>query len=263
MDNIVQATTSMRSSVSKLKKRLSDLRIQVETFDAEIEKIETKFDNILTQAEIYKSKLEREMGREVRRLNKELEQAKKAAPVPSPEELISTQELNIASTIAIFNSLLFSMCGDEDDFRLACEAFLFPVVFQRLMDGEDDAYYLTKVPASAPIVVERGREYIKWIRENFSTHLTYPETWEEAMPQIRDWLANDALPLLYGARDDQWDIDIPFSLTEILLWHNSPIDRPLNFSSIFDAYEIYRKHKDTVFHTTGLLTFEQQQFLRK
>lgn len=255
----MQATTSMRSSVSKLKKRLSDLRIQVETFDAEIQKIETKFDNILTQAEIYKSKLEREMGREVRRLQKELEAAKKAAPVLSAEEIISAQELNIASTISIFNSILFAIAGENDDFRLACEAFIFPVVYQRLMEGEDDAYYLTEVPVSAAVVVERGREYITWIRSNFPTHLTYPETWEEAMPHIKDWWANDALPLLYGARDDQWDIDIPFSLTEILLWHNSPIDRPLNFSSIFDAYEIYRKHKDTVYRSTNLRDFEKSQ----
>ena len=255
----MQATTSMRSSVSKLKKRLSDLRIQVETFDAEIEKIETKFDNVLTQAEIYKAKLERELGREVRRLQKELEAAKKAAPEVSSEQLISSQEIKIASTISIFNSLLYAIAGTEDDFRLACEAFIFPVVYQRLMDGEDDAYFLTEVPASASLVVARGKEYMQWVRDTYSTHLTYPETWEEAIPQIRDWWANDALPLLYGARDDQWDIDVPFSLTEILLWHNSPIDRPLNFSSIFDAYEIYRKHRDTVYYTSGLNLFEQQQ----
>ena len=254
----MQATTSMRSSVSKLKKRLSDLRIQIESFDAEIEKINTKFENILTQAEIYKSKLEREMGREVRRLEKELEKAKKSGPELTAEQIVTASELKIASTISIFNAILYSMTEENDDFRLACEAFIFPTIFQRLMDGEDDAYFLTEVPASASLVVERGREYLQWVRENFSTHLTYPETWDEAMPHIRDWWANDALPLLYGARDEQWDIDIPLSLTEILLWHNSPIDRPLNFSSIFDAYEIYRKHKDVVYRSTDLMAFERK-----
>jgi hypothetical protein len=39
-DNLVYATNSMRSSVSSLKKKLSNIRVQVELFDSEIEKIE-------------------------------------------------------------------------------------------------------------------------------------------------------------------------------------------------------------------------------
>jgi hypothetical protein len=80
---------------------------------------------------------------------------------------------------------------------------------------------------------------------------------------MREWWANDALPLLYGARDEQWDIDAPFSLPEMLLWRDSPGDRPLNFSTIFEAYEIYRKHKDAVYDSTGLREFELKQFLNK
>ena len=66
--------------------------------------------------------------------------------------------------------------------------------------------------------------------------------------------------MIYGSRDEQWDIDIPLTLAEMLLWRESPGDRPLNFSRIFDAYEIYRKHKDEAYEGTGIREFELQHF---
>ena len=66
--------------------------------------------------------------------------------------------------------------------------------------------------------------------------------------------------MIYGSRDEQWDIDLPLTLTEILLWKDSPADRPLNFPKIFDAYEIYRKHKDEIYGPTGIREFELKNF---
>lgn len=255
-DNIVLATNSMRSSVSKLRKRLSDLRIQVEAFDAEIEKINTKFENILGAAEIYKSKLEREMGREVRRLQKELEKAQRQSSGSLTDLSAAPLELKVASTIGIFESILMAMCEDAPDFRVASEAFLFPAVYERVITGEDEAYFLSEVPASATLLVERGKEYIQWLRTEYSTHVTSESVWDEVIPTIRDWWANDALPLLYGARDEQWDIDLPLSRAEIMMWRESPADRPLNFSGVFDAFEIYHKHYDTVYESADIRKFE-------
>jgi hypothetical protein len=261
MDNIVHATNGMRTSVSGLKKKLSNLRIQVEAFDAELEKINTKFDNLITQADIYKAKLEREMGREVRRLERELALLRKGAPVSPKSEAPAPSELNIAATLAIFDSILRMISEGADDFRLASEAFLFPAVYERVVSGDEEAYYLTEVPASATVVIERGREYVQWARSEYDTHLTDPDTWEIAIGKIRDWWANDALPLLYGARDEQWDIDMPLTHMEMTMWKESPVERPLHFSSVFEAYELYRKHKDTVYESTGLREFELKQFL--
>jgi hypothetical protein len=98
------------------------------------------------------------------------------------------------------------------------------------------------------------------MRQEYDTHVTDPETWAEAIDYIVEWWRNDALPMIYGARDEQWDIDVPMSLPEILLWRESPGDRPLNFPKIFDAYEIYRKHKDNIYGTTGLREFELKLF---
>jgi hypothetical protein len=46
----------------------------------------------------------------------------------------------------------------------------------------------------------------------------------------------------------------------MLLWRSSPADRPLHFSSIFDAYEIYKKNKDAVYESSGVRTFELKMF---
>jgi hypothetical protein len=260
LDNLLTSTNTTRTSLTNLKKKLSKLRIQVEEFSADLEKIDTKFENVLAQAEIYKSKLEREMGREVRRLERELSLLTKSLKgKPCSPSAIAT-DLKVASTVGVFDTILRHMCANADDFRLASEAFLFPAVYERVMDGGEDAYFLEEIPPSAVLVINRGKEYIHWIREEYDTHITDPDTWPNAIDHIVEWWRNDALPMMYGARDEQWDIDVPLTLQEILLWKESPADRPLNFSKIFDAYEIYRKHKDETYGTSGLREFELKLF---
>jgi len=259
-DNLIYATNSMRSSVSSLKKKLSNLKIQFEVFDAEIARLEDKFDKVLTESEIYKTKLEREVSRDVRRLEKELEALRKTGEFKEPTQKTSSTELSVSSTIAIIESTLRLICEGADDFRLISEAFLFPAVIERVVKGTEEAYLLDEVPASAHIVVKRGREYVAWIRSEYETHLTDPEAWDSAVTEVTNWWRNDALPLLYGSRDEEWDIDIPLTLAEMIQWRDSPAERPILFSSVFDAYELYRLNKDTVFETTGLRQFELKQF---
>ena len=259
-DNLLYATNSIRSSVTSLKKKLSNLKVSVEHFDAELEKLDTKFDALITQSEIYKNKLEREMGREVRRLERELSLLKKGLSNDKPKVSASGEELQIATTMSILEVILRSVSDGAEDFRLISESFLFPAVVERVVRGEEEAYFLDEVPASAKLIVERGRQYVSWIRETCETHLTDPLAWEEFSPQICDWWRNDALPLLYSSRDEQWDIDIPLSLQEMLLWRSSPADRPLHFSPVYDAYEIYKKNKDTVYESSGVRNFELKMF---
>lgn len=259
-DNIVLATNSMRSSVSSLKRKLSNLRVQLEVFDAEIEKIDTKFEKILTEVEIYKAKVEREMGREVRRLEVEIKSLHNNGITKKTPENTSPEEIKIAQTICIFDSILRNMCQGADDFRTISEAFLFPAVYERVVKGTDDAYFIEEMPQTATLVLQRGREYINWVRAECKTHLTEPTAWETYIGTITDWWRNDALPLIYGSRDEQWDVDAPLSLPEMTSWQNNPADRPLNFSPIFDSYEIYRKHKDTVYESTGTKQFDVRAF---
>lgn len=259
-DNLVHATNSMRSSVSSLKKKLSNLRVQVEYFDAEIEKIEGKFEKILTQADIYKAKLEREMGREVRRLERELALLRKNGSSIVPLEEAGANDLKIASSVAILDGILRQISAGADDFRLISEAFLFPAVIERILAADEEAYFLEEVPPSAAAVVQQGRQYVAWIRDEYETHLTDPDAWDDAIGPVTDWWRNNALPLIYGCRDEQWDIDVPLTLTEMLTWRDVPAERPITFSAVFDAYEVFRKFKDQVYEPTGLRKFELQQF---
>lgn len=256
LDNLLTATNTTRTSLTNLKKKLSKVRIQLDDLAADIEKIDTKFENVLSQAEVYKAKLEREMGREVRRLERELALLRKTTTgVTAPFEATKS-DLKVASTIGIFDTLLRHMCEGAEDFRLASEAFLFPAVYDRVMEGNEEAYFLEEIPASAVLVIDRGKKYVEWVRREYNTHITDPETWNPCINTLVDWWRNDALPLLYGCRDEQWDIDLPLSLTEMLLWRESPRDRPLNFPRIFDAYEIYRRYKDDVYKSSGIRDFD-------
>lgn len=258
-DNLLTATNSMRSSVATLKKKLSNLKIQIELFDAEIDKVENKLENILVQADIYKCRIEREAKREVRRLAREL----KTMP-PLYQENVSNAtneiDLKVATSIGIFETILRHMCGTADDFMAASHAFLFPAVYERIMDGSDENYYLPKVPVAAEIVISRGKEHIEWLRQEYETHLTDPETWKDAIDYIVEWWRNDALPLIYGAHDEQWDDDQPFSQQEMVLWRQSATERALHFPKIFDAYEIYRRFKYDIYETSGLHAFEIRYF---
>jgi hypothetical protein len=262
MDNIVFATDSMRSSVSSLKKKLSNLKISVEQLGSEVEKIETKFDKLLTQTEIYKAKLEREKGREVRRLELELSKLKKQLKETGPvsDSQGDPTELSIASTIAVLECLLRHICEGADDFRLMSYAFLFPAVIERVASSEDPAYFLHKLPQSSQIVINRGKEYVKYLREICETHVTDPEAWEQHVFSVTDWWRNDALPLLYGERDEEWDSDIPLSLAEMLMWRDEPGERPIHFSPVFDAYETYRAHKDEVYNSSEVRAFDLKMF---
>lgn len=260
-NNLVYPITSIRSSVTSLKKKVTALRTSVENLNNELDNIEGKFDRLVSESEIFKAKLERETGREVRRLEKELENLRKQLESNVPSEPPTPEEdLKVASTLAIIESLLRAICDGADDFRLLSYSFLFPAVIDRVVKGDEEAYFLEEIPTSMDVVVRRGREYVAWIREECDTHLTDPESWNRFSPQICDWWRNDALPLLYGCRDENWDIDEPFSLAEMEDWRNNPAERPMRFPGIFDAYEVYRRHKDEVYKSSGVHDFDLKNF---
>lgn len=259
-DTLAYQTNSMRSSVASLKKKLSNLKISVEVLDAELEKIDTKFDKLTTEAELYKQRLEREVGREVRRLERELAMLRKNVTPTDNLSAVPKETLRITSTIAIIESILREICQGAEDFKLISYSFLFPAIVERVVTGEEEAYFLDEVPATAQLIIDRGREYVAWTRQNCDIHLTDSEAWDTYSKEIANWWRNDALPLLYGSRDEQWDIDVPLSRMEMMLWRDNPGDRPMQFPRIFDAYEIYRNHKDAIYECSCLRDFELKQF---
>ena len=259
--NLLYATGTLRTSLVSVKRKISNLRNEIDSIATEVDTFDARLEKVVTQSEIYRVKLEREVSREIRRLEKEIKTLRKQLPsvIVTPDS--PQEDLKVASTIAIIECLLRAICGNSgEDFRLISYAFLFPSIIERVVKGNEEAYFLEEMPTPSDLVVRRGQEYMAWIREQCDTHLTDPEAWGEYSEQISDWWRNDALPLLYGSRDEQWDIDEPLSYVEMMSWRDNPGDRPLQFSSVFDAYEIYRKHKDEVYKSSGVNDYDLKSF---
>jgi len=214
----------------------------------------------------YKSSLEREATRKERMLEREIKSLREELAMvatQSPTPVADSQDVAKATTLAIFDSILFAISnwstnGDiAPDFEVASQASLFPMVYERVMKGDEEAYLLSSVPPSAYEVVRRGREYVKHFRESCDYSLLEPGVWYEKSKLIHEWWVQDALPLLYGERDEQWEIDSPFTLEEMLNWRDNPANRPISFPSIFDGMELVEKHRDQIRDQSGLPEFNK------
>ena len=72
VNNLLWATTPLRNSVTNLKKKVTHVKNALENVSSELETLDLKLDKLITESEIYRAKVEREVGREVRRLEREL-----------------------------------------------------------------------------------------------------------------------------------------------------------------------------------------------
>jgi len=191
----------------------------------------------------------------------ELKQANKAAPVvvTQKEEKVGIER---AKTLAILDSILFSIenwaidDSPAPDFTLAAQASVFPLVYEEVGKGNAD-YYITEVPTAAGEIVRRGREYIHAFRKADDTSILQEESWGVISSEIHDWWVRDALPLLYGARDPDWEIKEPYGLDEMLKWRHMEASRALEFPLIFDGMELVKQYGDEIRLTTGLPEFSK------
>ena len=174
----------------------------------------------------------------------------------------NTEEIRRAQTLAILDSMLFAIenyaadGATAPDVTLASQSVLFPTVYDRVMQGDDD-YIIERVPHVAYEIVKRGREYVKTIREQCHAALTDTEHWYEHAPTIQDWWINDGLALLYGARSPDWDNDEPLSLSKMLVWRDQPASRALEFPYVWDGMELVKKHGDDIRENSGLPEFNK------
>ena len=114
---------------------------------------------------------------------------------------------------------------------------------------------LKRVPTASLEVVKRGREYVKFIRDTCPVGLTDPTAWSQHVPMISKWWVNDALPLLYGARDDVWERSTPLALEAIMSWRDKPANRALEFPLVFDAMDLLDRHGNEIREKTNLPQF--------
>jgi hypothetical protein len=215
--------------------------------------------------EAYKSHVDRKSSADARRLAKtvkdlefQLETAGEKVKKDSAKDL----ELSKAKTIAIFDSILFNISnwsthGDTaPDFELASQSVLFPIVYERVMKGDSD-YILEDIPSISLEVVRRGREYVRHFRESCPLSLLDSQTWEAQIGMVKEWWATDALPLMYGEWDPQWEEDAPFSREEMISWRDYPASRALSYPLVFDAMECFEKYRDSVRKEINLQQFNK------
>ena len=176
---------------------------------------------------------------------------------------IEDYKIKQACSLAVIDSILFAMeawASDDSpasDFRLVSQALLFKVVYEPIMRGNED-YYIDKVPVAALEIVKRGREYIRSIRHQFETAMTDSSVWDDIVGLVHAWWLNDALPLLYGARDDTWEDFVPYSLYEMLAWRDQPAARALDFPLVWDGTELVAKYGDQIRENTGIGEFQNK-----
>ena len=255
------ATSKMRHDIGVERRDFEDREAKklakLEHFDRVIEKALLAFDAA-------KDSAKREAHKEVEMWKAKYKEAlKNPAPVhdgPAPKDKVAIAK---ASTLSIFDSIIFAISNwstdgqTAPDVELACQSVLFPLVYEEVMKGNSD-YYIEKVPVSALEVVRRGREYVRDLRSTCDVLLSDERVWPEQAPFIQKWWINDALPLLYGARDDSWSSDSSLQLSEVLEWRDMPASRALHFPLIFDGMDLVERYADDIRNSTGLPEFTKQ-----
>lgn len=246
-----------------IKKERDHVLNSLNKLNTKIEASELGLEKLAGAAEAYMRSCEKAKEKELREIKAENASLKKNQPSVSTANEVDTISIAKATTLSILDSIIFAIGNwstdgqTAPDVELACQSVLFPVVYEPVMRGESD-YYIPVVPISALEVVRRGREFVRDLRESCDLMLTVPEIWESRAADVQEWWLNDALPLLYGARDD-WDLDQCFALEEAKIWREMPASRALHFPLIWDGMELVKKHADEIRNSSGLPEFNKQQ----
>ena len=246
-----------------IKKERDLVQASLNKLTIRIEEIESGLEKVSGAADEFAASCDRERVRETRALQLVIDELKKNGSVMSSEPEVDLTSIAKATTLSILDSIIFAIGNwstdgqTAPDVELACQSVLFPIVYEPVMRGESD-YFIPTIPISALEVVRRGREFVQDLRESCDLMLTVPEVWSERALDVQIWWLNDALPLLYGARDE-WDIEECFSLSEILEWRDMPASRALHFPLIWDGMELVKEHSNEIREVSGLPEFNKQQ----
>lgn len=271
MKNLVD--DELRTLINQKARMVTHLNHLKQEFNARVQKIEEASakidelqDRVLSALESFKSYTERTAKGELKRAHAEIEKLKEQLGEQERTKAnFDSLSLKKATTLGIFEAILFQLYnwsnqGDTaSDFELISQAVLFPSVYERVMDGSNEAYFLDTVPDSALDVVNLGREWIKKQRRENGLSLTSPPVWKQYIGTISDWWLNEALPLLYdGAKDPSWEFDEPYTQQEMIAWTDFPVNRPLAFPKIFDGKNLVDKYSDEYMDQSGIPNFTKE-----
>lgn len=191
---------------------------------------------------------------EERKLVRQLKQQLAVAELPQDGSVEK------AKTLAIFDAIIASISNwstdgqTAPDIELIFQSILFPLVYEPVCRSNED-YYLQEVPRIAFEIVKRGREYVAHLRQEFPSFINTKESWEKYAPEIQNWVINDALPLIYGARDENWQIKKAYKFASMLVWHDEPHQRIMDFPLVYDGMELVAQRSEDI-KSAGIAKFE-------
>lgn len=168
-----------------------------------------------------------------------------------------------AKTFAIVDSILFAIenWAEDDspapDITLAAQATLFPVLLNKVSQGDED-YYLEEVPMGAYEVVRRGRQFVKSFRDDEHISILNEDGWQVLQPILHNWWTRDAMPLLFDAGYAGWEKEEPLTREQMFTWRDKEMSRAMDFPLIFDGFDLVKKYGDQIRTETGLPEFNRQ-----
>ena len=103
------------------------------------------------------------------------------------------------------------MDAPASDFTPVAQAVLFPKqsTIELCPETSLTTISMKSVPFAATEVVKRGREYVKGIRAESQVLLLTETFGQSLLKNTMQWWINDALVLLYGDRDPDWETTKP------------------------------------------------------
>lgn len=252
----------LRAEVPKVKRKLGHAHQHLSLLDAEVDNLGVKIDSVLDAVMSFELTMEGKYQKTITKLQEKIQKLEERLGKGTSSEAQTNQvTVSKAVTIATFDAILaaitsWSTTGDQaSDVEAASQTVIFPCVYERVMGGDDPAYLLDDVPPSAELVVQRGREFVSWIRGECETHITTPDAWQKYAPQVQEWWIRDGLPLLYGEADPAWEEDVLYTLEQIEVWRNNPADRIIAFPKVHDAMDILQKYRAEAYKISRLQEF--------
>ena len=247
--------------ISRDEKALAKAKEDLEYF---INRVKQKSEKMVENKVAGLEKETRAMEREMRAQGKALEDMSvrllkyEEAPIAADQVALAR-----AKTFAIVDSILFAIenWAEDDspapDITLAAPATLFPVLLNKVSQGDED-YYLEEVPMGAYEVVRRGRQFVKSFRDDEHISILNEDGWGVLQPILHSWWTRDAMPLLFDAGYVGWEKEEPLTRDQMFTWRDKEMSRAMDFPLIFDGFELVKKYGDQIRTETGLPEFNRQ-----
>lgn len=264
-DSILEVTNSIKTSLSSLKRKTASLKSSLVSIETDLDKLDLKLDKFYQEADAYKARISKAAAKEVRELQQQIEELEETLEsvshfAPPQEEEVDSLALSRASTVAILESILTQISIKADDFKLISYAFLFPALYEDLPIECSPDFLLDTIPPSAQTIVNKGLSFLQALRDVCEEPLTNRESWDSLSVEVAEWWKGQGLPLLFGRSRESWDCAKPYTLDEMTKWKSNVADRMIDFPGVFDSFENYREHKDTIYSSSGVKDFELRQF---